>query len=160
MCGDMLDSESSLLAKRPCVGVRRSRPQRGMIFNEWMFRSVWCLATPTSVAVSATICQLIIRRLLMSVAENGYGGVQINPRWATNIYYNVSKTYFSIDVVASFGRVLIIPSANFRHVLCSNGLIHLLEKVTGMIYWPLRKQRRLVISLVSIMMLSCFIKPI
>ncbi|CZR56594.1 related to extracellular serine-rich protein [Phialocephala subalpina] len=26
--------------------------------------------------------------LISTVAENGYAGVQINPRWATNIYYN------------------------------------------------------------------------
>lgn len=26
--------------------------------------------------------------LMSTVAENGYAGVQINPRWATNIYYN------------------------------------------------------------------------
>lgn len=27
--------------------------------------------------------------LMSTVEENGYAGVQINPRWATNIYYNV-----------------------------------------------------------------------
>jgi hypothetical protein len=29
--------------------------------------------------------------LISTVAANGYAGVQINPRWATNIYYNVSR---------------------------------------------------------------------
>jgi hypothetical protein len=28
--------------------------------------------------------------LMSTVASNGYAGVQITPRWATNIYYNVS----------------------------------------------------------------------
>lgn len=27
--------------------------------------------------------------LMTTVAANGYAGIQINPRWATNIYYNV-----------------------------------------------------------------------
>jgi hypothetical protein len=27
--------------------------------------------------------------LITTVAANGYAGVQINPRWALNIYYNV-----------------------------------------------------------------------
>jgi hypothetical protein len=27
--------------------------------------------------------------LMTTVAANGYAGAQINPRWATNIYYNV-----------------------------------------------------------------------
>jgi hypothetical protein len=29
--------------------------------------------------------------LMSTVASNGYAGVQITPRWATNIYYNVSS---------------------------------------------------------------------
>jgi hypothetical protein len=31
--------------------------------------------------------------LMSTVASNGYAGVQITPRWATNIYYNVSYQY-------------------------------------------------------------------
>lgn len=29
--------------------------------------------------------------LITTVAANGYAGMQVTPRWATNIYYNVSK---------------------------------------------------------------------
>lgn len=31
--------------------------------------------------------------LISNVTENGYAGVQINPRWATNIFYNVSDSF-------------------------------------------------------------------
>lgn len=31
--------------------------------------------------------------LISTVAANGYAGVQINPRWATNIYYNVFQPF-------------------------------------------------------------------
>jgi hypothetical protein len=30
---------------------------------------------------------------MTTVAENGYAGIQINPRWATNIYYDVSALH-------------------------------------------------------------------
>jgi hypothetical protein len=35
--------------------------------------------------------------LITTVAANGYAGLQINPRWATNIYYNVSQ-YHRINI--------------------------------------------------------------
>ena len=30
--------------------------------------------------------------LISTVEENGFAGIQITPRWATNIYYNVSPS--------------------------------------------------------------------
>jgi hypothetical protein len=33
--------------------------------------------------------------LISTVGANGYAGVQINPRWATNIYYNVRNSFAS-----------------------------------------------------------------
>jgi hypothetical protein len=95
---------------------------------------------------------------MTTVAENGYDGVQINPRWATNIYYNVHD--LTTDLVVLFGRILTIPSANFHPVQSSNGLIPLLGTATGMTYWPSRRRQIRAIFLVSITTLSCFIKPI
>jgi hypothetical protein len=34
--------------------------------------------------------------LITTVAANGFAGVQITPRWATNIYYNVSVQHISL----------------------------------------------------------------
>jgi hypothetical protein len=37
--------------------------------------------------------------LITTVAANGYAGVQITPRWATNIYYNVSYQCLPLPIV-------------------------------------------------------------
>jgi hypothetical protein len=95
---------------------------------------------------------------MTTVAENGYDGVQINPRWATNIYYNVNDLI--TDLVALLGSTLIILSVNSHPVQSSNGLIPLLGTATGMTYWPSKRQRTRAISLVSTMTLSCSTKPI
>jgi hypothetical protein len=54
--------------------------------------------------------------LMSTVASNGYAGVQITPRWATNIYYNVSYQY----VLSQLPHAN-IPSANFPLVQFLNG---------------------------------------
>lgn len=53
--------------------------------------------------------------LISTVAANGYAGVQINPRWATNIYYNVASTSNTLLNILTF------PSATFLPVLFLNG---------------------------------------
>jgi hypothetical protein len=75
--------------------------------------------------------------LMSTVASNGYAGVQITPRWATNIYYNVSYHCLSPQQPPAN-----ISSANFPHVRFSNGSTPILRhrRVIGMICWLLRKQ--------------------
>jgi len=68
--------------------------------------------------------------LMTTVQDNGYAGVQINPRWATNIYYNCHTpsctvaewVNTNVGVSGDFYTLLgIEKNANTRHLL---GLHH------------------------------------
>jgi hypothetical protein len=70
--------------------------------------------------------------LISTVAGNGYAGMQINPRWATNIYYNCQlpactvaewiNTNIGVPATNTFQDLLAVEKAtNVRHLL---GLHH------------------------------------
>jgi hypothetical protein len=70
--------------------------------------------------------------LMTTVAGNGYAGIQINPRWASNIYYNCHTpdctvaewkgTNVGVDPAGTFADLLAIEKAtNSRHLF---GLHH------------------------------------
>lgn len=54
--------------------------------------------------------------LMTTVALNGYDGVQITPRWATNIYYNVN-----LRAELLFSHKTDIVSVNFPIAQWRNG---------------------------------------
>jgi hypothetical protein len=93
--------------------------------------------------------------LMSTVASNGYAGVQITPRWATNIYYNVNSHYLSLQWPHAN-----ICSANFPLAQFLNGLIpiHRNPLVTGTICWPSKRQQTQDICSGSTTTPSCSIK--
>jgi hypothetical protein len=92
--------------------------------------------------------------LITTVSGNGYDGITVMPRWATNIYYNASQLYKITDPFVNRPSV-ILPVAQLQ-----NGLPLRLDPVilTRSLLW-----RRIPIPAIcsaSITIRSCSIKPI
>jgi hypothetical protein len=60
---------------------------------------------------------------MSTVASNGFAGIQITPRWASNIYYNASPDPTRI---AAYAKILL--SAIWQTAQLLSGLQHLQEK--------------------------------
>lgn len=91
--------------------------------------------------------------LISTVADNGYAGATIVPRWATNIYYNVCTPLSHLQVILTQESVICLPAQS------KSGLTLLLEVETGTHSSLSRRTPTPVTSSVSTTTPTCSTRP-